>query len=202
MTEAAKNFLELSLAFQIAIGAGYLAYMTAYAGLTREHKAIEQIAITFVFSAIGLAVAEFVQAWGSIIQVAVTLLAVFSCALIWRKFGRTSWQTILRILKIHREDGIYTGWSAFVQTNLGVSQATIYLASGEILFLEDRTKYKKAPWQGLYLCGDGSVSMVVDEVTSTDGTVTKRESICDEDWGTRVTYIPASQIERVELRMK
>ena len=88
-----------------------------------------------------------------------------------------------------------------VQTKKTVDQISVHLLDGRVLYLNDRPKYEGTPWDGLYLGGDGSVLMIVEEEKLPDGIEEERKGICS-DWGTRLTYLPASQITRVNIRLK
>lgn len=202
MPGSAAVFFELSLFLQTAIGAGYLAYVTAYAGFRKDHSAADQISITLVFSSLALVFANSLTSLSDGWRVAATLASIILLGIVWRILGRPTWHWLLSAMKIHREDGVYSGWAALVQTTRGVSQATILTADGKKLHLADRDPYRNYDWGGLYLCGDGSVTMIVDSETDANGVEVSREDIADADWGARFTYIPASQIRRVELRMK
>ena len=49
-----SGFFELSLSLQVALASGYLAYITAYAGLRRGHATQDAVFISLVFSVIAL----------------------------------------------------------------------------------------------------------------------------------------------------
>ncbi|MGJ5621614.1 hypothetical protein [Sulfitobacter sp. MF3-043] len=202
MPGSAANFFELSLVLQIALGSGYLAYATSYAGLRRDHNIGDQLSISLVFSAIALILANSTASWDDGWRVAFTLVSTMLVGVIWRAAGRPIWHWFLRKTGIHREDGVHSGWAALVQTKKGVSQATVYTQDGRILHLSDRAPYENLEWGGLYLCGDGSVTMIVESDTDAQGSEILREDITDLNWGTRYTHIPADQIRRVELRLK
>ena len=44
--------------------------------------------------------------------------------------------------------------------------------------------------------------MVVEEEDLQDGVEEIRSGVVDSFWGTRMTYIPASEVKRVNIRMK
>lgn len=198
-------FFELSLATQVALAAGYLGYAIAYAGWREHHTTADEVLITIVFAAVASLVFQAASPLGAWIAAGAAVFASCLAAAIWRWGLRQGFLWLLSSLGVHREDGIHRGWAGVVQTKCAVDQAAVYLVSGHVLHLLDRRAYLDAPWQGLYLGGDGSVVMVVEEedlppVGPEDGTVKQRTEI-RHDWGTRMTYIPAEQISRVELRM-
>lgn len=195
------DFINLGTAVQVSLGAGYLAYCTAYAGFRRHHQTRDTIFISLVFAAIASTVISLAQNLGTVPVYILSILAALLSAAVWRWFGRELWQKTMHISKVHREDGVETTWEALVQTKKIVDQISVHLSDGRVLYLNDRPKYVGTPWDGLYLGGDGSVLMVVEEEELPDGTEEERQGICS-DWGTRLTYLPASQIIRVNIRLK
>lgn len=198
-----SDFFSLSIAVQAAIGAGYLGYVTAYAGYRRYHKTEDAVFISVAFSSIALfsygLADRYLGAAGAVAAAFVSSLAV---AFTWRKWGRRAWLLIVSSIGVHRDDGAFSAWDEFAQTDRLVDQAYVVLKSGRTLCLNDRRAFFGAPWNGLYLGGDGSVIMVVEDEDLPDGTCRYRETIKDDLWGTRMTYVPADEIARVELRMK
>jgi hypothetical protein len=195
------DFVNLGTAVQVSLGAGYLAYCTAYAGFRRHHQTRDTIFISLVFAAIASAVISQAQTLGVVPAYSLSVLAALVSAAVWRWFGRELWHRTMHVSKVHREDGVETTWENLIQTKKIVDQISVHLSDGRVLYLNDRPKYVGTPWDGLYLGGDGSVLMVVEEEELPDGTEEKRQGICS-DWGTRLTYLPASQITRVNIRLK
>lgn len=198
------DFFELSLATQVALGAGFLAYALAYAGLREGHGTVDVVFITLAFAALasltfgGGMAAGFAPFWASLGALSITLMV----AALWRRWARGWCLWLLSVARVHREDGAHRGWAVLVQSDCVVSQASVHLKDGRTLYLNDRQKYLSAPWQGLYLGGDGSVILVVEEEERADGTEEARQGISDADHGARMTYVPAAEVVQVNLRMK
>lgn len=195
------DFINLGTTVQVSLCAGYLAYCTAYAGFRRHHQTRDTIFISLVFAAIASAVISLAQNIGAVPAYIVSVLATLVSSAVWRWFGRELWHKAMHISKVHREDGVETTWETLVQTKKTVDQISVHLLDGRVLYLNDRPKYEGTPWDGLYLGGDGSVLMIVEEEELPDGIEEERKGICS-DWGTRLTYLPASQITRVNIRLK
>lgn len=197
------DFLNLSLSLQASLASGFLAYVTAYAGFRREHSAQDSAFITLAFSSVAQLVFILIDpCWGSLVACLSALATSLAAAIVWRKWARTAWLWLMGKAKVHRDDGAHGTWSAIVQANRGVEQLSVQTKSGRTLYLSDRSAYAAAPWSGVYLGGDGGVILVVDEEELPDGSLEKRSGVADEDWGTRMTYIPASEVARVNIRMK
>jgi hypothetical protein len=196
------NFFELSLSVQVALSAGYLAYITAYAGLRRGHATQDAIFISLVFSVVALLTFDLVPIEQTYLRAAAACAVALASGIFWRKLGRPWWLWVMQKTGVHREDGVHSPWDVIVQTDRKVGQISVHLKSGRTLFMHDRPNFVECPWEGLYLGGDGSVIMVVESEELPDGTSEQRQAIKDEFWGTRLTYIPVSEIARVNLRMK
>lgn len=196
------EFFNLSLGLQVALGSGYLAYMIAYAGLRTHHKTMDAVFISLAFSSLGLIAFQALEKCGSVKSAFITFLVCVVTAVIWRSFGRSVWLWIMNVLSVHREDGVYSPWDSIVQTDCRVGQVSVHLKNGGILYLDDRRQFTDVPWKGLYLGSDGGIIMVVESEKTPEGKEEVRKGIVDTDWGTRLTYIPAQEIERVNIRMK
>lgn len=195
------DFINLGTTVQVSLAAGYMAYCTAYAGFRRHHQTRDTIFITLVFAAIASAVISQTQTLGTVTAYVISVLTVLISAALWRWFGKKLWQKLMRFSKVHREDGVETTWENLVQTDKIVDQISVHLSNERILYLNNRPQYVGTPWDGLYLGGDGSVLMIVEEEELPDGTEEKRTGVRSE-WGTRLTYLPASEITRVNIRLK
>ena len=197
------DFFSLTLAVQAALGAGYLGYATAYAGFRRDHRSEDTVFISLAFAAFGYAAFGLVAPkLGPLAGVLAAFGVALSVAAFWRALGRRVWLWFMGAAKVHREDGVHGGWAAILQSQRAVGQISVHLKSGRVLYLNDRPKYFDRPWDGLYLGSDGSVIMVVEEEELPDGTTEERAGIFDPDWGTRLTYIPAGEVGRVNIRLK
>lgn len=197
-----SGFFELSLSLQVALASGYLAYITAYAGLRRGHATQDAVFISLVFSVIALLSFELFPIEQTYIRSAAACAAALLSGIIWRKAGRPSWLWLMRKTGIHREDGVHSPWDVVVQTDRKVGQLSVHLKNGRVLFLNDRRNFLNAPWEGLYLGGDGSIIMAVEMEELPDGSEEIRQAVVDDAWGTRLTFIPSSEIARVNIRLK
>jgi len=196
------GFFGQSLAVQVALAAGYLGYCTAYAGYRRGHLARDAIFISLVFASIASVAFVLAEAWGTVAAGLVALLTSLACACLWRMVGRKVWLWAMRASRVHREDGVHSAWDGLLQSGRAVTQLTVHTRGGDILYLTDRAPFKHAPWEGIYLGGDGSIVMAVDEEVLGDGKLTVRDGILSDGWGARMTYLPPSEIARIEIRLK
>ena len=197
-----NGFFELSLSVQVALASGYLAYITAYAGLRRGHATQDAIFISLVFSVVALLCFELFPIEQTYLRAAAACVMALLSGVLWRKAGRPSWLWLMRKTGVHREDGVHSPWDVVVQTDRKVGQLSVHLKNGRVLFLNDRRNFLNAPWEGLYLGGDGSIIMAVEMEELPDGSEEIRQAVVDDAWGTRLTFIPSSEIARVNIRLK
>lgn len=198
------DLLSLPLAVQTALGAGYLAYVIAYGGIRQHHTAQDAVFLTLAFGILPGSILAF----STPSQLAPgLLLAVASAVLLgatWRRWGRDLAASILRGAQVHRDDGLHAAWDGLIQTTRPVTQISVHMKDGRVLHCNDTKPYEDAYRGGLYLGGDGAVVMVVEEeeVVGPDGAVRTevREDIVVPGWGTRLTYIPAGEVARVNIR--
>ncbi|KFI34294.1 hypothetical protein CG51_05255 [Haematobacter missouriensis] len=195
-------FYELSLATRVAVGAGFLAYGLAYAGLRQDHSAVDVFLGTLAFSVLATLVFQQPEDWSDWSRAACAIGVTLCVALLWRAWLRDFCIWAIGKLGVHREDGVHRSWAALVQTKRKVGQISVHTRDGRTLYLNNRQIYSHAPWEGLYLGGDGSVIMAVEEEEFPDGSEEQREDVHHAEWGTRMTYIPASEVVRVNIRLK
>ncbi|MFC3180481.1 hypothetical protein [Cypionkella sinensis] len=194
------NWTTLPFTVQLGLGVGFLAYVTAYAGRRRGHSISE---ITFLTMAFGLpALLPLINGTGPVAANAIIgVMMAFGVALIWRGWALEAWQWAAKSIGLHAEDGLSFGWDKIVSyPNLATNQISVHTADGRILYLNDRTRFANAPFNGLYLASDGSIIMVVEEERMPDGSEQVRQNINHDTWGARMTYIPSDQVKRVNIR--
>ena len=197
---------------QFSLGVGYLAYCVAYASFLRNHTARHTIFISFCFSAVALLIFQSIQMLDDGIiadagAVVLAILGTLGSAIFWRKWGRNWWMSFMKAIKVYRgDDNLPSSWDRFVdeimKTDQLVGQISVHTKNGHILYLDDRTKFEDSLHKGLYLEGDGSIFLVVERTEIDNKIVIKHKDLVHKVWGTKMTYIPAAEIERVNIRVK
>ena len=196
-----ESLFMLPLELQVALGGGYLAHAVAYGGLRQAPSATELALRSLAFGLAALL--SFRTALSHNAPTIFAVAAGLSCALLlgilWRRAGMKWTIRMLRWIGIW-EDGLPDAWTALIQTpKLNVTQVSVHLKNGRVLY-HDRNAYPAAWNDGLYFGSDGSMVIVVAEEERDDGTSEERKDVYAPQWGTRLTYIPADQVERVNLR--
>ena len=215
------DILGMPIHLQVALAGGYMGYITAYSGLRSGHTARDALLLILVFgvfSAIAYPVlilnfAQFGDGRLALLQGVAAVLALI-CPVIagalWRWRVRSWWYDLLHKLGVHVDDGLGTAWESLIQhPKTNVTQVMVRMTNGTELFCEDALRHagSKSSWTGLAefspkLGSDGSVIMPVDTEEASIGGETARTSLLDNEWGCRLTYIPASQIDCIELRVR
>lgn len=200
------EYFAIPINLQISLGIGYLAYVTAWAGRRLHHGPLDTLLISVAFSLPVLllqavATQALPQPMAALVAAGAGLLLSLAAAMAWRHRGRARWLAFMGWTGTHAEDGDATTWQALLQTpDLRVSQISVHTSDGRVLYLNDHAKYADAPQGGLLLGTDGSVLMVVEEEELPGGTTEVRQGIADPAGGTRMTYVPAASITRVNIR--
>lgn len=195
--------LNLPIGIQVALGSGYLAYVTAYAGLRRGHGPADTAFISLAFGLVGMVVFDRTGSLSIWQSVALAVLAAVATGAIWRVWGARMWHRIVHGLRIHADDGTATAWDALIhKAGQTVQQVSVHTKDGRVLYLNDRHPYVLGPHRGLILGGNGDIVLVVEEerIPGTEGDEV-RDGIVTRN-GTRLTYIPAAEIARINMRVK
>jgi len=196
-----EKLIGLPLALQVGLGAGYAGYSIAYAGLRREHDAVDTTFLSLAFGVPALLVVQLREDLGQFWAAVLAIAASVICAAIWRGFGRQIWHWLMGCLRVHHEDGTATAWDALIQRpGLLVQQVSVRCRDGRTLFMNVRDPYMLGPYSGLVLGRNGDVLMVVEEEGAEDGTRRTPEGVVTGN-GTRLTYVPAGEIKQVNLRV-
>lgn len=194
------SLLSLPLTAQVGLGAGYLAYLLAYGADRKNHSTADTAFLSFAFGIPAL-IPMTLTPLSPLSSTLFGTAAALGLALMWQA-GLQKWLLPLQIrLGLGREDGLPTAWSGVLaHPNLECSQISVHTTDGRVLYLNDRHQVLNAPHQGLYLGSDGSVLMAVQQEELPSGAEEQREDIIDPNWGARMTYIPAAQIVRINIR--
>jgi hypothetical protein len=207
VTLSELEFLTSSLGLQAALAGGYLGYVTAYAGLRRGHAQIDSAFISLAFGVPALLVFTLIEQSGipashSWVAASVAVVTSLVSGGIWRVVGTKCWRKLVSILKVHQDDGTSTAWDALIQRpELYVEQVSVHTKDGRTLFMNSLGPYEKLPHKGLILGGTGDIVMVVEEERIPGKPEDEERQGVITDAGLRMTYLPASEIARINLRI-
>jgi hypothetical protein len=190
----------LPVTLQVALGAGYLAYIVAFAGLRRHHTSADAVFGSIAFGLIATAVLSFCTLSGPLNYLLASLLTLV-CGVFWRWRGGSWANQLLRRIGVSWADGLPTAWLSVtaVRSDFPLSQIAVEMDDGRIVVCDDTRPFGKSPHGPCVLGLDGSVAMYVTGEMRPDKSWFEPSDIENLD-GARLTFIPADKVRRVELR--
>ena len=190
----------------LVLASGYAGYYVANVGIREHHKPIDVVFAIVVFAFISTfayniceIVFELPLLWSSAFT--------FACAIVvgalWSLFGRRYFETLLRKSRISHADDLPSAWVALFGMRNEATQLSVKLKDGTWLMCDDLSKFSHSPNSPCILGGKGDILMYVTHTQSERAIafVAAADPISD-DWGHEITYIPADQIARVDLRRR
>jgi hypothetical protein len=200
MTSTSSLF-QLSLTLQVAIGSGYLAYLISYAGLRQHHTAADAILRSFAFGVVANVAMQYLPLVKPV-AVAVAFLMTIFCGVIWRWLLMHRWRNLMRILGVSWSDDIPTAWLSLTATSTGwaPSQVLVETLDGRMLFCDDTRLFKDAHEGPVVFGLQGDIALYVTAERRSDGEWFDKNDVRHTSEGDLITYVPASQIKRVEVR--
>lgn len=194
------DLFKLSFAVQLAVASGYLAYLISYAGIRQHHTAADAILKSFAFGIIASAMMSY--GYQSIITPFIAFALTIAIGILWRWKGMSAWSDLARKAGISWSDDIPTAWLSITatRTDSSPSQVAVEMNDGRILFCDDTRLFGDCH-QGPVTFGlSGDVAMYVTDECRPDGEWVAKDDPRHPDQGDLITYVPVSQIKRVELR--
>jgi hypothetical protein len=196
-----SDILDLTLAVQVALGSGYVAYLISYSGLRQHHSNAD---IFFRTLAFGL-VATGIMTWTWFItpvQVVCAIAATITAGAFWRIWGMGWTSAVLRRGDVSWADDIPTAWLSVTatRTDRKLSQIAVEMSDGRVLLCADTRAFESAPSGPCVLGLSGDIVLYVTDEKRPNDEWFQPDRIRDPEYGANLTYVPASQIKRVELR--
>jgi hypothetical protein len=205
MGDIAK-LLELQWPTLLLLASGYAAYCVANVGVREHHKATDVAFSTLLFAFISassyyacLWYFELSLVWSS----AATFLFAILAGAFWSLFGRRYFEKLLRKSRVSHADDLPSAWMAIFGQKIPMTQLSVQIKDGSWLMCDDLAKFANSPNGPCVLGAKGDILMYVTDKQSDIGVAFfPTADPVDPDWGHEITYIPADQIIRVDLRRK
>lgn len=189
---------------QIVLATGYVGYSVANAGYRDKERKDQLFYGVMVYGLIGYFVFSRLQAQYNVFLASLVFAFLFTvlCALIWRRYLWPVFYHRLRCGGVFNEDFIPNIWSGVIH-NMDVvpTQISVYLKSGTILSCYEVQSFANAPIPMYYSDNEGNIAMYVTERTNPDGSEYVPDDVRVIGWGDNLTFIPAREIERVNIRL-
>lgn len=197
-----ERLLSLPWQIQFALGSGYLAYLVAYSGIRQHHTATDVIFRSVSFGLVGTAVILWAHLRPGWLE-AVAVLATLAAGALWRLKGMGWVKAALGLTNVTWADDIPSAWLSItaVRTDVRPSQIAVDLDNGRMLVCDDTRRFEDAPFGPCIFGLDGSLALYVTAEMRPDGTWIEKGDVEDLSDGPRLTYLPASVVKRVELRL-
>lgn len=203
------DFLTKSLPLQLAIGGGYLAYITAYVGIRAHHTQTDIAFLTIAFGLVATATAFFMGPlnWPNVAVIPLCLIASVIAGLFWRKYLRWGVRKALRWMRVSFADDDPSVFAVLASdTRNQVTQVTVSLDDGRELLCDSTGKFRDAPLEPFIFGSDGSVAMYVTHVYALDANGVEgekvNEGVRDPNFGDNMTFIPAGSIKHLDVRLR
>lgn len=208
--ETVELILNQSWSTLLLAACGYVAYYIANKGIREHHKPAD-IAFSILVFAFVAAFAFYFSRWvlelSLVWSSGIALVFAILVGAAWRMFGRPRFESLLRATRISHSDDLPSAWMALFGERRVATQLCVQLKDGTWLMCADLSEFRNSPNGPCVLGAKGDILMyVTDKMTDKQskrgtGFVRKANPI-DPEWGHEITYIPADQIVRVDLRRK
>lgn len=198
------SLLSLPTQTLIVLAGGYIGYRISAVGKDAQHTAVDVIFQTLVYALICRLFSEVATSahLNQMVGAFLSILAVCAFAMVWRRYLAARYTQLLRTLGVSISDRHLTAWDPLrVNPILQPSQITVHLQSGDVLMCENLHHFSNRPTGACSFGSDGSVAMYVTQrfPKGAEDWVN-----CDvtapDDWGCVISYIPANQIEQIDIR--
>lgn len=199
-----NDFLSAPMEISVAMGLGYVGYFIAHIGRKDHHKQTDIILSTAVFGLISMMIYREVYRnhHSDVLAVLASLGMVSLLAAIWNGFGRSYFAKILRSARVTYSDDLPSAWRAIPEAKgVYAEQLSVKLIDGTWLHCDDMSKFEESPNRSCVFGGEGDLLMYVTHVKAPGANeYVEKVRVKDNKYGDLITYLPKSQIARVEFR--
>jgi hypothetical protein len=188
----------------LTLAVGYAGYFVANVGVRAHHKSIDVTFSTIVYGFFGTAAYLAVLAAGLQMWVAVPAGFVVSMVAggLWSAVLRDRFADALRHLNVSQNDDLPSALANLMADKKGhATQLSVRLTTGVWLMCNDLARFQSAPCGPCVLGPSGDVLMYVTHHRDADGDYEECE-VDVPNWGMELTYIPANQVSRIDLRKR
>lgn len=197
------DVLNLPFAIQLSLASGYAAYIAAFTGLRERHHTIDTAFATLVFGVLATgiltALAPLLGRSGSAI---LAFLGTVIAGLVWRKFGRTAWRLGLRKLDVSWSDDDPSALATLMSdTSYNLTQVAVLLDDGTWLRCDNTAQFHDAPHAPCVIGSGGDIALYLTHEERLGKEAEELKSVRDDEWGDRITYVPANRVTQITFRM-
>lgn len=197
------QILELPIYLYITAVGGYIGYITAMHGRRENEKKSDLVFGSLLFGlpalfAVHLSKHLEFTFWWMVLAVGGSIILCVGSGMAWRKWIRKFAYRTLNVGGISNDTGDKSVWTGITQdSDVRPKQITVFTRSGQKLICEDTDEFSEAHIDYFSWDDDGNIAMYVTHI----GENKVSDPIIDEH-GESITFIPASEIIKVRLRLK
>ena len=202
------ELLNLPWQVQLSLASGYAAYLVANAGNRDHHSAIDVTFTTLLFGMFAtllynVVISLFLPTVQSAVLAGVAAFGMTAIlGAIWRKWGRPLFSKMVRdwgIATSNDDPSALTTILADAATR--VSQISVKTEDGCWLHCDDTRLFANSPRGPVVIGPSGDVGLYLTHFHSADGELKAVEDFRNTDHGDMMTYVPASRVVRIKLRL-
>jgi hypothetical protein len=198
------ELLNLPWATLLTIACGYAAYYIANVGIREHHKTIDVTFSTLVFGFFCAFLYTAIRRYSAadiLTASAATFLFAVLLGGVWSRFGRAVLKTCLRKSRTSYSDDLPSAWIALFEASTTATQLSVKLKDGSWIKCENLNTFTNFPNGPCVLGGKGDVLMYVTHFQGKDADAFEAcEDTVNDHYGAEITYIPASEIVRLDYR--
>lgn len=197
-----STLLNLPTETLAVLGAGYIGYSIACTGRNQTYRAFDIIFISLAYGLFAKLAWMATEEYGLIVQIVSAVFASFLAASLWRKWLYDLTFAALRKLGISHSDRFLTAWDRVKSSTRHLpGQLVVRKKSGTDLMCDNLPSVRSLPHGPCIYGSDGSVTLYVTHFKKpgTDDWVGIERT--DKAYGSSLTYIPASEISEIEVRI-
>lgn len=196
------DILALSWNVQVALASGYAAYIISYRGVRVHHTASDTVFFSMVFSLIASAELWLTRSFSPIVGGTSAFLLTVAVGLLWRRIGMQLLTAMLRGANTTWSDDTPSAWARLQENReYPLSQISVLLKDGTWLHCNETAAFNASPYAPAILGTTGDVLMYLTSIKAKDGEERLQTTTLDPNFGARLTYIPASEIARINVRL-
>lgn len=208
-----ENFFGNSPEIQVAFIAGYLSYRLASAGLDRSHKAVDVIFQTLTYGLIThvlyVVLININSDWRGRVEseyliVAVSAAVTLLIALFWRAKGRDKIISFFQNRNLIRENFAPSTWDSIIYSSHKWAYVSVTCSDGKTYESDISNLPGGLPFGTLDTDQHGNIAIYVTRTIDADGQTADYgpEDVHDKYGRANITYLPASEIKRIDVSFR
>lgn len=201
------TLLSLPWQVQLSLASGYAAYHVANVGARLHHKTVDVAFSTLLFGSCATVIYNIIV-WTkpdsfqiAIVSAIAAFVLTTLLGAVWRKWGRPFLKTLLRKFEVSFSDDDPSVLATLsMDTAHRMSQIAVKLDDGTWLRCDNTEDFAASPFGPCMIGQNGDVALYLTHVDSANGAEKELVSTKDNDFGDRLSYVPASRITQINVR--